>query len=65
VEKSYLELEQGLEHIVTLPECFQEDCKQSRLCCNYLNIVEGSICLTDRSEQMEEGVEINSKPRCG
>jgi hypothetical protein len=30
-----------------------------------LNIVEGSICHTDRSEQTEEGVEIDSKPRCG
>jgi hypothetical protein len=29
------------------------------------NIVEGSICHTDRSEQTEEGVEIDSKPRCG
>jgi hypothetical protein len=30
-----------------------------------INIVEGSICHTDRFEQTEEGVEINSKPRCG
>jgi hypothetical protein len=30
-----------------------------------LNIVEGSICHIDRSEQTEEGVEIDSKPRCG
>jgi hypothetical protein len=30
-----------------------------------LNIVEGSICHTNISEQMEEGVEIDSKPRCG
>jgi hypothetical protein len=30
-----------------------------------LNIVEGSIYHTDRSEQMKEGVEIDSKPRCG
>jgi hypothetical protein len=30
-----------------------------------INIVEGSICRTDISEQMEEGVEIDSKPRCG
>jgi hypothetical protein len=30
-----------------------------------LNIVEGSIFHTDRSEQTEEGVEIDSKPRCG
>jgi hypothetical protein len=30
-----------------------------------INIVEGYICRTDRSEQTEEGVEINSKPRCG
>jgi hypothetical protein len=30
-----------------------------------INIVKGSICRTDRSEQMEEGVEIDSKPRCG
>jgi hypothetical protein len=30
-----------------------------------INIVEGSICRIDRSEQMEEGVEIDSKPRCG
>jgi hypothetical protein len=30
-----------------------------------INIVEGSICCTDRSEQTEEGVEIDSKPRCG
>jgi hypothetical protein len=29
-----------------------------------INIVEGSICRTDRSEQTE-GVEIDSKPRCG
>jgi hypothetical protein len=29
------------------------------------NIVEGSICRTDRSEQTKEGVEIDSKPRCG
>jgi hypothetical protein len=30
-----------------------------------INIVEGSICRSDRSEQTEEGVEIDSKPRCG
>jgi hypothetical protein len=30
-----------------------------------INIVEGSIYRTDRSEQTEEGVEIDSKPRCG
>jgi hypothetical protein len=30
-----------------------------------LNIVKGSICHTDRSEQTEEGVETDSKPRCG
>jgi hypothetical protein len=30
-----------------------------------INIVEGSICRTDRTEQTEEGVEIDSKPRCG
>jgi hypothetical protein len=30
-----------------------------------INIVEGSICRTDRSEQREKGVEIDSKPRCG
>jgi hypothetical protein len=30
-----------------------------------INIVEGSICHTNRSEQTEEGVEIDSKPRCG
>jgi hypothetical protein len=30
-----------------------------------INIVEGSICRTNRSEKMEEGVEIDSKPRCG
>jgi hypothetical protein len=30
-----------------------------------INIVEGSICRTDRYEQTEEGVEIDSKPRCG
>jgi hypothetical protein len=30
-----------------------------------INIVEGSICRTDRSEQTKEGVEIDSKPRCG
>jgi hypothetical protein len=36
VERCYKELEQSLEHIVTLPECCQEDCKQSRLCCNLL-----------------------------
>jgi hypothetical protein len=30
-----------------------------------INIVEVSICGTDRSEQTEEGVEIDSKPRCG
>jgi hypothetical protein len=29
-----------------------------------LNIVEGSICHIDRSEQTEEEVEIDSKPRC-
>jgi hypothetical protein len=29
-----------------------------------INIVEGSIYRTDRSEQTEEGVEIDSKPRC-
>jgi hypothetical protein len=28
------------------------------------NIVEGSICHIDRYEQTEEGVEIDSKPRC-
>ena len=64
-EKCCLELEQGLEHIVTLLECCQEDCKQPRFRCNQLNIVKGSICHTDRSEQTEEGVEIDSKPRCG
>jgi hypothetical protein len=30
-----------------------------------INIVEGSICRNDRSEQIEEGVEIDSKPRYG
>jgi hypothetical protein len=30
-----------------------------------INIVEGSIYHIDRSEKMEEGVEIDSKPRCG
>jgi hypothetical protein len=30
-----------------------------------INIVEGSICRTDRFEQTEEGVEIDSMPRCG
>jgi hypothetical protein len=30
-----------------------------------INIVEGSICRIDRSEQMDKGVEIDSKPRCG
>jgi hypothetical protein len=30
-----------------------------------LIIVEGSICHIDRFEQTEEGVEIDSKPRCG
>jgi hypothetical protein len=30
-----------------------------------INIVKCSICHTDRSEQTEEGVEIDSKPRCG
>jgi hypothetical protein len=30
-----------------------------------VNIVEGSICRTGRYEQMEEGVEIDSKLRCG
>jgi hypothetical protein len=30
-----------------------------------INIVEGSICHTDISEQKEEGVEVDSKPRCG
>jgi hypothetical protein len=30
-----------------------------------INIVEGSICRTDRSEHTEKGVEIDSKPRCG
>jgi hypothetical protein len=30
-----------------------------------LNIVEGSICHTDISEQTEEGGEIDSMPRCG
>jgi hypothetical protein len=30
-----------------------------------INIVKGSICHTDRSEQTEERVEIDSKPRCG
>ena len=30
-----------------------------------LDIVEGSICHTDISKQTEEGVEIDSKPRCG
>jgi hypothetical protein len=57
VERCCKELEQSLERIVTLPECCQEDCKQPRPCCNptqhsgRLNIV--------------EGVEIDSKPRCG
>jgi Zn-finger nucleic acid-binding protein len=30
-----------------------------------ISIVEGSICRTDIYEQTEEGVEIDSKPRCG
>jgi hypothetical protein len=30
-----------------------------------LNIVEGSIYHTNRSEQTEKGVEIDSKPGCG
>jgi hypothetical protein len=30
-----------------------------------INIVEGSICRTDRSKQMEDGFEIDSKPRSG
>jgi hypothetical protein len=30
-----------------------------------INIVEGYICYIDRSEQTEEWVEIDSKPRCG
>jgi hypothetical protein len=30
-----------------------------------INIVEGSNCRTDKSEQTEEGVKIDSKPRCG
>jgi hypothetical protein len=30
-----------------------------------INIVEGSICRIDKSEQTEERVEIDSKPRCG
>jgi hypothetical protein len=30
-----------------------------------INIVEGSICHIDRSEQTDEGVEIDSKRRCG
>jgi hypothetical protein len=30
-----------------------------------INIVEGSICRTDRSEQTEEGDEIHFKTRCG
>jgi hypothetical protein len=30
-----------------------------------IKIVEGSIYCTDRSEKMEEGVEIDSKLRCG
>jgi hypothetical protein len=30
-----------------------------------INIVEGSICHIDRSEKTEEGVEIDSKLRCG
>jgi hypothetical protein len=30
-----------------------------------INIVEGSIYRTDRSEKTEDGVEIDSKPRCG
>jgi hypothetical protein len=30
-----------------------------------INIVESSICRTDRSEQTEEGVEIDSEPTCG
>jgi hypothetical protein len=30
-----------------------------------INIVKGSIYRTDRSEQTEEGVEIDSKSRCG
>jgi hypothetical protein len=30
-----------------------------------INIVEGSICHIDRFEKTEEGVEIDSKPRCG
>jgi hypothetical protein len=30
-----------------------------------INIVEGSICHTDKFEQTEERVEIDSKPSCG
>jgi hypothetical protein len=30
-----------------------------------INIVKGSICHTDISEQTEEGVEIDSNPKCG
>jgi hypothetical protein len=30
-----------------------------------LKIVEGSVCHTDRSEQTEEGGEIDFEPRCG
>ena len=58
MEKCCYELEHSLERIVTLPKCCQEDCKQPWFRCNQLNIVEGSICHTDRSEQTEEGVEI-------
>ena len=68
MERCCKELEQSLERIVTLPECCQEDCKQPRargFVVTQLNIVEGSICHIDRSEQTEEGVEIDSKPRCG
>jgi hypothetical protein len=31
----------------------------------FIDIEEGSIYRFDRSEQMEERVEIDSKPRCG
>jgi hypothetical protein len=60
-----LEQEQNLEQGVTLPKRSQEDCKQSRHHCNRHQHSGGSIYHIDRSEQMEEGVAIDSKSICG
>jgi hypothetical protein len=50
--------------IVTLSECYQ-DVNSRNIVVTIINIVEGYICHIDRSKQSKEGVEIDSKQRCG